>query len=336
MSLLAVRMCAQISNIAGWSLTILVYLKARLAPTHAADNKWSGSLLYDLFMGVEHNPRFNINGFAFDLKLFFNGRPGICAWTLINLCFACEQYRRFGFVSSGMVLLNILHAVYVLDFFYHESWYLRTIDICHDHFGFYLSWGDLCWLPFMYTLQGLYLSTHPVQLSPLACVAVLSLGMGGYCLFRAVNAAKDNFRKEMKRLDSLAHSPRGSSSGVGHDGEQKDTTSAKLKQEDAAVLQPSQVGTLASNRDGISVYEIPYLTWGRPTRYLTTRYLCHSTSKIGGVLRAGDEVRQSYLLLSGFWGCSRHFNYAGDRQSNIWHIVPLRPFTWHCARSSRQ
>jgi hypothetical protein len=27
--------------------------------------------------------------------------------------------------------------------------YLRTIDIAHDHFGFYLAWGDVVWLPFM-------------------------------------------------------------------------------------------------------------------------------------------------------------------------------------------
>lgn len=29
----------------------------------------------------------------------------------------------------------MFHLLYVLDFFYNEDWYLRTIDICHDHFG---------------------------------------------------------------------------------------------------------------------------------------------------------------------------------------------------------
>jgi 7-dehydrocholesterol reductase len=37
----------------------------------------------------------------------------------------------------------------VVDFFINEDWYLRTIDIAHDHFGFYLAWGDVVWLPFM-------------------------------------------------------------------------------------------------------------------------------------------------------------------------------------------
>lgn len=44
-------------------------------------------------------------------------------------------------------------AIYVLDFFWNEAWYLKTIDICHDHFGWYLGWGDCVWLPFLYTLQ---------------------------------------------------------------------------------------------------------------------------------------------------------------------------------------
>jgi 7-dehydrocholesterol reductase len=36
--------------------------------------------LYDMYMGVELNPRF---GKYFDFKLFHNGRPGIVAWTLM-------------------------------------------------------------------------------------------------------------------------------------------------------------------------------------------------------------------------------------------------------------
>lgn len=46
-----------------------------------------------------------------------------------------------------------MQAIYVLDFFWNETWYLKTIDICHDHFGWYLGWGDCVWLPYLYTLQ---------------------------------------------------------------------------------------------------------------------------------------------------------------------------------------
>ena len=75
-------------------------------------------------MGIEFNPRL---GKLFDFKLFHNGRPGIVAWTLINASFAVAQYQKIGYITNSMILLNVLHAIYVLDFFYHEDWYLRTI-----------------------------------------------------------------------------------------------------------------------------------------------------------------------------------------------------------------
>ena len=101
----------------------------------------------------------------FDFKLFFNGRPGILGWTVIILSFMAKQYEVHGFVSNSLVAVFLLQATYILDFFYHEGWYLRTIDIAHDHFGFYLAWGDTVFLPMTYTLQSLYLLYNPVQLS---------------------------------------------------------------------------------------------------------------------------------------------------------------------------
>lgn len=65
-------------------------------------------------------------------------RKNICAWNVVAM-----------FDSS----VFSTQAIYVLDFFWNEAWYLKTIDICHDHFGWYLGWGDCVWLPFLYTLQ---------------------------------------------------------------------------------------------------------------------------------------------------------------------------------------
>jgi 7-dehydrocholesterol reductase len=73
--------------------------------------------------------------------------------------------------------------------------YLRTIDICHDHFGFYLAWGSLVWLPSVYTLQTQYLARYPVHLSYFMAALVLGTGLGGYALFRSVNHQKDLVRR---------------------------------------------------------------------------------------------------------------------------------------------
>jgi 7-dehydrocholesterol reductase len=196
-------------------------------------------------MGVEFNPRI---GKHFDFKLFFNGRPGIVAWTLINLSFTAYQFQSIGYVTNSMILVNILHAIYVLDFFWNEAWYLKTIDICHDHFGWMLAWGDCVWLPYMYTLQAFYLAYHPVDLPMWHVIMVLSLGLSGYFLFRSVNGQKDRF----KQSDGKAP------------------------------------------------------IWGKVPETIPASYTAQDGSQ-----------RQSQLLVSGWWGVSRHMNYTGDLMGSL-------------------
>lgn len=70
-------------------------------------SKFTGNFFYNYMMGVEFNPRI---GKWFDFKLFFNGRPGIVAWTLINLSFAAKQQELYGHLTNSMVLVNVLQV----------------------------------------------------------------------------------------------------------------------------------------------------------------------------------------------------------------------------------
>ncbi|KAF7350030.1 ERG4/ERG24 ergosterol biosynthesis protein [Mycena venus] len=169
----------------GLTLSVVVYVKAHVNPSHSSDRKFSGSLFHDFFAGIELNPRFG----ALDLKLFNIGRVGMTAWTIScrNISFAASQYQNFGYVSNGMIVVNILQSLYILDFFYQEDWYVRTIDIAHDHFGFYLAWGGAAWIPSMYTLQAQYLAHYPVHLSQTRALIILLVGVFGYWMFRASN-----------------------------------------------------------------------------------------------------------------------------------------------------
>lgn len=180
------------ANVFGFAVPVVAYVKAHIAPTHASDRKFSGSRLYDFFMGIELNPRF---GKYFDFKLFTNGRPGIIAWTLIDFSFIAYQYQVHGYITKSILVTTLLHTIYVIDFFINEDWYLRTIDICHDHFGFYLAWGSFVWLPGVYTLQTQYLARNPVELSTLYALTILGTGVSGYVLFRSVNHQKDLVRR---------------------------------------------------------------------------------------------------------------------------------------------
>eukprot|EP01128_Nolandella_sp_AFSM9_P010502 TRINITY_DN7274_c0_g1_i1.p1 TRINITY_DN7274_c0_g1~~TRINITY_DN7274_c0_g1_i1.p1 ORF type:complete len:546 (+),score=133.02 TRINITY_DN7274_c0_g1_i1:65-1639(+) len=180
-----------IANILGYAVATFCYFKAMYAPTHPGDVKFSGSTIYDYFMGAEMNPRIG----ELDFKLFFNGRPGIIAWNIINISFMYAQVEATGqYPTNSILLVGALHFLYIIDFFINEDWYLKTIDINQDHMGWYLGWGDCVWLPYMYTLQGFYLVTHPVDLTPMQFGLVAACGMVGYAIFRGTNAQKDSFR----------------------------------------------------------------------------------------------------------------------------------------------
>ena len=179
--------------ISGFSL-----VKAHLAPSHPKDRKFSGSMIFDFFAGVELNPRF---GDLWDFKLFHNGRPGIVAWTLISLSYTASQYQTLGYVTNSLILVDLFHLMYVVDFFINEDWYLRTIDMAHDHFGYMLGFGSVAIVPGLYTIQAQYLAKYPVDLSTLHAFAVLVIGLGGYAIFRAANHQKDVVRQTNGQCD---------------------------------------------------------------------------------------------------------------------------------------
>lgn len=271
------------TNFMGYFLTVFAYVKAHLFPCHPDDRKFSGSIWYDMFMGVEFNPRL---GELWDFKLFHNGRPGIIAWTLIDIsfCFSTPD-GSFTKPSIPALLVLLLHSIYVIDFFYHEDWYLRTIDIAHDHFGFYLAWGDSVWLPFMYTMQAQYLHHNQYNLgneNTWMNLAVLVLGLGGYVVFRGSNNQKDYMRR------IFSHS--------------SDPTSAAAASTSALSTEPN--GTPAAPvKKSADAEELRknVLIWGKKPTYLLAPYQT-----------ADGKWHTSLLLTCGYWGLARHMNYFGD------------------------
>ena len=77
---------------------------------------------------------------------------------------------------------------------------LTTMDITTDGFGWMLSFGDLAWVPALYSLQARFLSTrHTALTSPfdyayLAIVVVL--GVLGMIIFRGANSQKDTYKRD--------------------------------------------------------------------------------------------------------------------------------------------
>ncbi|XP_043915779.1 delta(14)-sterol reductase LBR isoform X2 [Protopterus annectens] len=175
-------------------LSIYLYIRARRVPSdELAPGGNSGSIFYDFFMGHELNPRIG----HFDLKFFFELRPGMIGWAVVNLVMLLAEMKiqNRAEPSLAMILVNCFQLLYVLDFLWNEEAILTSMDIVRDGFGFMLAFADLVWVPFTYSLQAFYLVKHPSELSWPVASAIFGLNTLGYAIFRLSNREKSNFRR---------------------------------------------------------------------------------------------------------------------------------------------
>ncbi|KAH6898267.1 Delta(14)-sterol reductase [Thelonectria olida] len=155
----------------------------------------SGNVLYDWFIGRELNPRVTVPLIGeIDVKEFLELRPGMMGWIILNCSWCAQQYRNYGYVTDSAICITAVQALYVVDSWWNEPSILTTMDITTDGFGFMLSFGDIVWLPFVYSLPVRYLATHPVSLGPLGLAGISSLIGIGFYIFRSANNEKNRFR----------------------------------------------------------------------------------------------------------------------------------------------
>lgn len=192
-------------------LAIFVYVRSfsvkpgNLQLRELAAGGHTGNIVYDFFIGRELNPRINLPVLgAVDIKSFCELRPGWIGWLLLDLAFAARQYKIYGRLSDSMILLTLFQGFYVFDALYMEPAILTTLDIINDGFGFMLAFGDLVWVPFIYSLQARYLSIYPVHLGASGILGVLAIQAIGYYIFRSTNNQKNLFRCNPKD-DRVAH-----------------------------------------------------------------------------------------------------------------------------------
>lgn len=188
------------SVILSFSLAIYLYRSSFWGPKGKilAKGGDTGYAIYDFFIGRELNPRIG----SLDLKEFCELRPGLVGWLVINLAMAVKQWQKNaaatgeGFISLSMALTVLLQGIYVWDAQYNEQAILSTMDITTDGFGFMLAFGDLSWVPFIYTLQARYLVDYDPALSLWQIAAIMAVHMLGFYIFRSANSEKDSFRRD--------------------------------------------------------------------------------------------------------------------------------------------
>ncbi|XP_053163797.1 delta(14)-sterol reductase LBR [Hemicordylus capensis] len=192
--------CATVFSVV---LSIYLYVRSLKAPEHELSSGGnSGNIIYDFFMGRELNPRIG----NFDLKYFCELRPGLIGWVVINFSMLLTEMKvqHQNTPSLSMILVNSFQLLYVMDALWNEEAILTTMDITHDGFGFMLAFGDLVWVPFLYSLQAFYLVNHPNEICWSTAFAIVALNILGYCIFRGANSQKNAFRRNPKD-PKLAH-----------------------------------------------------------------------------------------------------------------------------------
>lgn len=156
----------------------------------------TGSLMYDFWIGRELNPRVTLPCFGeIDLKSWLEMRPGLTGWALLDLAFVAKQYRNYGYLSNSIVFTAAVQIYYVLEGQYAEPALLGMMDITADGLGFMLSFGNIVWVPFLYSTQCRYLAVYPTQLSVTEmCAVAMAFAIGLY-IFRSANNQRALFRK---------------------------------------------------------------------------------------------------------------------------------------------
>ncbi|KAG8462274.1 hypothetical protein KFE25_012094 [Diacronema lutheri] len=175
-----------------YALSVYLYASSFRKGALLAEGGNTGVAIYDFFIGRELNPRLG----WFDLKSFCELRPGLVGWVMLNIGMMMKQHELHGRVSGPMIAINAFQFLYVWDAQYFERAILTTMDITTDGFGFMLAFGDLGWVPFVYSLQARFLVDHDPQLPTWALIAIVALQTVGYCTFRGANLQKDLFRTD--------------------------------------------------------------------------------------------------------------------------------------------
>ncbi|KAJ5084025.1 C-14 sterol reductase [Penicillium alfredii] len=155
----------------------------------------TGNLIYDWWMGRELNPRITLPLLGeVDIKAALMMRPGLTGWLFLDLAFVAKQYRLHGYISDSIVFVAAVQAYYVLEGQFAEPGIVGMIDIATDGLGFMLTFGDIAWVPFLYSTQCRYLAVYPVHLGWTGTILVGVVFAVGLYIFRASNSQRNTFR----------------------------------------------------------------------------------------------------------------------------------------------
>lgn len=149
-----------------------------------------GNFFHDFWYGPDLNPSL----FGVDLKMFFY-QPSLIGLHLILVAFLDYQRTYLGHITIQMYMFQAFWWLYLFTHYMKEEFMLSTWDIIAEHFGFMLVWGDMVYLPFLYSLCGWYVADEKEDMAFLHALGVIAFHAVFHYIFRVSNWQKYYFKK---------------------------------------------------------------------------------------------------------------------------------------------
>lgn len=149
------------------------------------------SWLKDLWFGNELNPTW----LGVDLKMFMY-QPSLIGVYLMVLSFAYAQYDRHGVVTPQTWLFVGFWFAYLFTHYVKEENLLSMWDVITENFGFMLVWGDLVYVPFLYSLPGFWIVDETARFTTAQWMGLTAFFLVALTIFREANWQKDRYKQD--------------------------------------------------------------------------------------------------------------------------------------------
>ncbi len=185
-----------VANVVAFVWTAALYVWGRREGAYKAPVELNlPEVVKDVWFGSELNPRW----FGVDVKMFMY-HPSLIGVGLINVAFAYAQYDVHGTITPQMYCFVGFWWAYLWTHYVKEEFMLSTWDVIAENFGFMLIWGDLVYVPFLYSLPGWWLIDATTPFTTAQWTGLVAFFLLCLWIFREANWQKERYKRDRETL----------------------------------------------------------------------------------------------------------------------------------------
>jgi Delta14-sterol reductase len=178
-----------------WSLFVVanalaVFLSVALYLSGSRSGARGDHVVSELWFGVEQNPSW----WGVDVKMFMY-QPSLIGVNLLIVSFASAQQDLYGSLTPQMGCFLAFWWAYLFTHYVKEEFMLSTWDVIAERFGMMLVWGDLVYVPFLYSLPCWWLVDRRTPFAAWQWVGLSCLFLASLWVFRGANWQKERFKR---------------------------------------------------------------------------------------------------------------------------------------------